>query len=395
MILTAALFCGLALCAHAGDGRVEISQVHLDPPPFVIQESGSYLLTEDLTIAGTNASAIKVDASDVTIDLNGFTLQGPGESYSATAIWQTSTNRGLTVRNGKLKGWANGMGVGGQADCRVENVVVRDGGYGIYGYENCVISDCLIVSNKGMYGFCIDVRSGSQVRNCTVTGNAMGGQEPEWCGGISVERGSIVSDCVVSDNRFTHNHNNYPLYSGIAVGTDSIVSRCTVSYNTMAGTYYGSGIFGGSGASILDCVVSSNAAVYGIWASGLVRGCRVVDSGGDYGIRMAGGRAENCEVTQGTGSGIQASSGTTVINNTCTALSSGTGIVTASSNITVEANTVIENSNGISAYTNGCIFVGNRAMGNATNYLNVAVSGNIYGPITNAAVAHPGANYSF
>src|SRR5690606_34458615 len=42
---------------------------------FVISQPGSYYLTADLVVPA-NRTAIRIDASDVTIDLNGFAIRG-------------------------------------------------------------------------------------------------------------------------------------------------------------------------------------------------------------------------------------------------------------------------------------------------------------------------------
>src|SRR5438270_7273607 len=45
--------------------------------------SGSYYLTGNLTISSTSTNGVTVSASNVTIDLNGFTLTGPSSGTGA------------------------------------------------------------------------------------------------------------------------------------------------------------------------------------------------------------------------------------------------------------------------------------------------------------------------
>jgi len=64
--------------------RIPISSV-----PYIIGESGSYYLTGDLAYTGANGAAITVDVNDVTIDLMGYSLIGPGKG--------SGTNYGILI----------------------------------------------------------------------------------------------------------------------------------------------------------------------------------------------------------------------------------------------------------------------------------------------------------
>ena len=76
--------------------------------PIQINASGSYYLTENITgVAGVDG--IQINASDVTIDLNGFTLYGGGGGGGITNFFQTGLWQGLTIRNGAIKGWDVGV----------------------------------------------------------------------------------------------------------------------------------------------------------------------------------------------------------------------------------------------------------------------------------------------
>ncbi len=95
-----------ALPAYAGMGRVEINQRHMADAPFHITEPGSYILTSPLVVTQPDTAAIWVSANHVSIDLNGFTITGPGNSANAAAILQTSPAwHHLTVRNGTIRSW--------------------------------------------------------------------------------------------------------------------------------------------------------------------------------------------------------------------------------------------------------------------------------------------------
>ncbi|MGC2493226.1 hypothetical protein, partial [Candidatus Binatus sp.] len=100
VFLAAVTVIGLAASAGAVDGTIEINQVKalVAGFPYVISASGSYRLTGNLTVSSTGADAIDVNASHVTIDLNGFSINGPGASSSGSGISGSPAND-LTVEN--------------------------------------------------------------------------------------------------------------------------------------------------------------------------------------------------------------------------------------------------------------------------------------------------------
>ena len=76
--------------------RTAISSV-----PFTISAPGSYYLTTNLTVSSGNG--ITISSGNVTLDLNGFVLQGVSGSGSGILVSSTYTN--ITVRNGTITGW--------------------------------------------------------------------------------------------------------------------------------------------------------------------------------------------------------------------------------------------------------------------------------------------------
>ena len=92
--------------ALADDGVLEINQTCAvqtgcfpgDTPGFPVTIDGSagrsYRLSGDLTIADANNDGIRVDADSISIDLNGFSIIGPGTcSGSPNVCTLTSGNR--------------------------------------------------------------------------------------------------------------------------------------------------------------------------------------------------------------------------------------------------------------------------------------------------------------
>jgi hypothetical protein len=75
--------------------------------PYTINNSGPYFVTRNLTYRGTNI-AIAVNADDVTLDLKGFSLTGPGATSNASGIVMKGRSN-VEVRNGTVRGFNAGV----------------------------------------------------------------------------------------------------------------------------------------------------------------------------------------------------------------------------------------------------------------------------------------------
>jgi hypothetical protein len=127
--------------AFAVDGVILISQTTAllgnvtpgDTPgfPVTISQPGSYRLSSNLTVPDANTTAIQVTSTNVTIDLNGFSIIGPvvctGEPVTscnpsgASGVGiVTSSNTTVTVTNGTVQGMGVGLSFSGPS--RVERV---------------------------------------------------------------------------------------------------------------------------------------------------------------------------------------------------------------------------------------------------------------------------------
>lgn len=111
--------------------------------PITISQPGHYKLMGNLTVpAGTG---ILIQASDVTIDLNGFAVVGPGKCKEPSSLGgavtctnlsdiginaaETLVSAGATIRNGTVKGF--GYGILMVNDAKVQDVVVSNNGYAV------------------------------------------------------------------------------------------------------------------------------------------------------------------------------------------------------------------------------------------------------------------------
>lgn len=201
---------------------------------FRITQPGSYYLTANIT-GVSGRSGIAVASTGVTIDLNGFALNGvPGSGSGISAEVIPSRVR---VLNGTISGWG-GSGVslsaGSATSVIVENVIsTNNANSGINVGENALVKNC-VANFNGSIG--ILVTRYSVVIGCVATNNSSVG--------IAFNFGCLIQNCVVSGNTTV----------GISgVGGSTIVHCSAFSNNTHGFVLNGSG-------TIADCTARSNIA---------------------------------------------------------------------------------------------------------------------------------------
>lgn len=297
---------------------------------FKITQPGSYYLAGDVQGA-SGKHGIVVAASDVTIDLQGFSLRGlRGGSASLHAITTDanppSPRRNITVRNGSVILWGSG------------GIALSGGGSG----DACTVEDVRLTS-LGAAGISLGI--GGVVRRCSVDTAASYGI-------FAVGRGALISGCTV---RATTTF-------GIITGDSAVIRDCTASDVT------GEGIVASAGSVVESCSAVLNTST-GIEVDGaVVRGCTALLNGGD-GIGASG----NCVITGNTCS--QNGSGAAV----------GAGIHLFFGDNRVEGNNLTNNERGLWAVSSGNFIVRNTASGNSMANWEI-VAGNAVGPIVNAGV---------
>jgi len=118
--------------------------------PYTITQEGFYYLGQNLYSDG---NGIQVNASNVTIDLMGFCLAGPGRDNASNPLGITFGNnvRNVEIRNGTIRGFD--MGIGNDIndtinDLRIINARMLFNGYGFWknGYT-LLIKGCTIEDN--------------------------------------------------------------------------------------------------------------------------------------------------------------------------------------------------------------------------------------------------------
>jgi hypothetical protein len=176
-ILTALAAATIALAgfpAGAVDGEILINQAKVKAGgiapgdaagfPATLSRPGRYKLSGNLVVPG-GTNAIDVTASDVTIDLNGFTIGSnpPGQGYGIYApnVVRVRVVNGTITRFGtagvkgedfvvveglRLLGNATGVSAGQQA--RIRNSTISAGGTGV-SCGQCLVEQNVITGNSG------------------------------------------------------------------------------------------------------------------------------------------------------------------------------------------------------------------------------------------------------
>ena len=218
------LFVG-ASQSDAADGIVLINQDRVLAAggfPFVISAPGSYRLSGDLDVSVAvdppNTTAISVNpltAGPVHIDLNGFSIIGPGTAGTGVGI-DFLANERHSVRNGTVRGMgshgvhmATGSGL-------IEYVsAVDNGGYGIRIIARGIIRRCRAARN-GSDGLRLD--QFVNARHNLTQGNGAWGM-------ISGQKGTTYEGNIAWDNTS----------GGIYADVNSVVRGNIASDNTGAG----------------------------------------------------------------------------------------------------------------------------------------------------------------
>lgn len=197
--------------------------IYAEMLPLTITEPGVYYLVEDIATTG---AGITVNASEVTIDLGGFTLGG-GTGNAITAL---GGNLNVTVKNGRIEEWGQ-HGVALSERSAVIGVhVLGNVINGIQVTNDSRVIDCFAYGNGG-HG--IQAFVGSLVRGCQANYNQGNG--------IYVDHSKVI-DCVA-----TYNAKN-----GIRVDSYSSVTGCLVSHSDFMQVNGKAGIWVAGGGNRID-----------------------------------------------------------------------------------------------------------------------------------------------
>jgi hypothetical protein len=204
---------------------------------FVIIQPGSYYLTGNLT-GDPNRSGIVIRASNVSIDLCGFNVQGVPNSSDGIVV-EGANRANISITNGHITGWgASGISLfGGARNIRISHITTSsNGGSGIFAQSAALITHCIAASNTS--GF--DVTSFASISNCIAHSNLTDGIR-------------IQSRCHIVSNLSTNNAGSGFVITGFGIGGNRLEAN-TSALNLSRGY----SAFDSSGNIFLRNIASAN-----------------------------------------------------------------------------------------------------------------------------------------
>jgi hypothetical protein len=212
----------LPACAFSADGVLLINQSTVMAAggfPYAITQPGSYKLSGNLSVMSASKNGIDIDSDNVTLDLNGFTITGPG-ALVGLGYGIDSANQNVTLKNGVVTRFPTGVFLTGTGT--ITDLQASGNGYGIQAYP------------LGQLAFS-GLSSGFIIARCAANGNAFVGFE--------------LSNATVSDSIANANHD-----SGFFVARSSLIHN-VANHNTLFGIT--SGGFGDNNPS------ANGGSIYG------------------------------------------------------------------------------------------------------------------------------------
>jgi hypothetical protein len=345
----------------------------------IVSAPGTYYLTGSLT-AGVGQYGIEVQSSDVTINLNGYTLTGvPGalDGVKASGTLENVTVAGGAVRN--FDGW--GVRLSTVTGAKVLSIAAINNGNGIQLGSHNFANSCIAKDNIGDG---VSLGPNSRADSCFAKDN--GGH------GFSMQNQSSAAACQAKGNNAD---GFYSLYSVSIVDSTAesnnngfnlcywgptIVERCFAAYNSSHG-FYLCGV-------VKHSVAVSNGADGFRHASGLVAHCRAGQNTGN-GIFADFAQVMDCSSSGNDIHGIHALNRSIVLRNRCTGNGNGTGagIYADGDGHRIEGNSISTNAIGINVDGTDSLIIRNSAYNNGVDY-------DIAGGNQDAQVLSPGSGFT-
>ena len=100
----------LVLLAVSSVARAEVTDCTvISSLPYTVNAPGIYCLKGSLSLDVSGIVAVRIDADDVVLDLNGHTLDGSGAGVETASLGVVAVDhKNVTVRNGTIRGFSVG-----------------------------------------------------------------------------------------------------------------------------------------------------------------------------------------------------------------------------------------------------------------------------------------------
>jgi hypothetical protein len=245
--------------------------------PVTLSKSGVYHFTKNLSYSGSGGAAITVTVPDVVIDLNGFTLTNLyGAATATSGVYCLGVNR-VTVKDGTILGFRNGVNLTGNNESATGLLVVSSFRTGISvtgsnasitcnrvnvtgGASDSGILLAAGISLTGTYG----VIGQNQVERTYTTDTAK-----HFAAGIELNG---CSNVVINNNQVLDVEPAAPANAtseGIAAGATSSSDNVIILNNIVTTAEIGFDLSGGSSGSYGDNTTSGVATGYYNTGSGM------------------------------------------------------------------------------------------------------------------------------
>jgi hypothetical protein len=193
--------------------------------PVSITRSGSYRLNSNL-IVPLDRHGIAINASNVTIDFNGFTIDG--NDAGLTGVFGTPSAGFITIRNGTIRNFRREGIAGSGGVWTVRGMQVLENARRGVDLQSGLVSRVLdsTVHSNGLDG----IRCGAvcHVEGNTISHNGQGGAGA----GIDIQSGGVMGNTIMLNRGF-----------GILFGDDGGYGGNMLLFNNFGGTDQVSGTF--------------------------------------------------------------------------------------------------------------------------------------------------------
>lgn len=259
----------------------------------VLVSNGVYVLWSQISVSNAITLRSENGAKDTVVDGDLFTRcvylghsSAVLDGFTVTRGLRGIYSSGATIRNCIITG-----NPGGGVEC--------NGG---------LLQGCVISLNTGVnYGTGVRCEYGGTVQDCLISNNICSGAGVEG-GGIYLNRGAVVTNCIVVDNQAGPGGNGGGIWS--AGGT---IMGCTILRNVApyySGSGHGGGIYCTGVTSVRDCDVRDNEAggQGGGLSGGVIERCLIKGNRADAGGGAYGAVLRNCLIVDnmalGAGGGV-------------------------------------------------------------------------------------------
>jgi hypothetical protein len=290
--------------------------------PFTISSAGSYYLTKNLSV--TTGNALTINASQVTVDLNGFTISSTASSANGTGIALASGLADIAIFNGHIKGgvaylsgtysgpgFANGIEYSGTApvNVRVTGISVIGCQFdGIYVGTNSVVESCTVqtIGGDGIVGGGVFRSTATQCGNDGISAHTASD-----CYALGTGSGQTFSAVNATNCEGESTGSGTGLYAYTANNCyGSSVSGTGLQANTAINCQGVSNGAGLSAKTAINCQGVSNGSGIGLYAY-TANNCYGSSSSGSA---LSAGNANNCQGQSNSGTGLFATFNATNCN---------------------------------------------------------------------------------